>query len=166
MTDTSKQIHDWQEKVRASFGDESKMYHYLFETLENFFYRYLETSENKNLKATQIADHIWGAYSFESNMVEALKTKGPAKPGIMELAKTVPKAQNPKVRYGILVEVSELNPDKGRLTIKSEINWGFPEFKDSSKLIKNEVLFKYDDLAQFRKGLALKLEEAAGLFLE
>ena len=164
--DREKLIHDWQEKLKASFGDESRLHHYLFETLENFFYRYLETTQDKNLKVTELAPHTFGAVSFENNMVEALKTKGAAKPGIMELAKSVPKAQNPQVRYGLWIEANQVSADKGKLLITAEINWGFPDFKDQNKRLQKNVKFEWIELAQFRKELALKLEEAASLFLD
>lgn len=166
LNDSEKLIHDWQAKLKASFGDEGNLHRYLFETLENFYYRYLETGLDKNLKVTELAPHVYGAFSFENNMVDALKTKGPAKPGIMELAKTVPKAQNPKVRYGLWVEASQMKADEGKLIIHSEIHWGFPDFRDHSKRLHKEVEFKWTELTQFRKGLALKLEDAASLFLD
>ncbi len=159
-------IADWQEKVRSTFGDEAKLYEYLFETMDNFYYRYLETSLNKDMKTKSLAPHLWGARSFESDMVQALKiTNSVAKKGIMELAKSVPKAQGPSVQYELLVNVEELTPDKGEIHLVSVINWGWPDFDDNNKQFKKTVVFKYSDLAEFRKQLALKLEEACEIFL-
>ncbi len=166
MSDNDKQIMERMEKVRADFGDATKLLHYIFETMDNFYYRYLETAENKNLHTTELSPHIFGAMSFESNMVDALKIKNPkAKPGIMELAKSIPKAQKPMVRYSLSTEVKELQTDNGDLVIRAEISWDFPQFEDSSKRTMKEVKFKYSDLGQFRKELALKLEEASEIFL-
>ena len=165
MSDNAKVIGDWQDKVRQTFGDESKLYEYLFETLENFFYRYLETTENKGLKVSALAEKTFGAMSFESNMVDALKLKNPmAKPGIMELAKTIPKAQKPLIQYGLQVKVEELVAERGHLVIISSINWDFPQFLNQEKITSKKVDFKWQELAQFRKELALKLEEACELF--
>ena len=163
---SDKQIHDWQEKVKATYGDESKLYEYLFETMDNFYYRYLETTVNQNLNTAKLAPHLWGARSTETSMVDALKITNPvAKKGIIELAKSVPKAQNPAVQYELLVDVEELTPDHGELRFVSMINWGFPDFENEEKQLKKTVVFKYSDLAQFRKELALKLEEACSIFL-
>lgn len=165
MSDNSKVIHEWQDKVRNKYGNEASLYEYLFETMNNFYYRYLETSENKDLQTMEIAPHIFGAESFESSMVEALKVKDPvAKAGIMELAKTVPKAQKPKVKYRLESRVKEMTPDHGQLVITASINWDFPLYMDKSKMTKREIEFKYSELAQFRKELALKLEAACDLF--
>lgn len=165
MKNSQEQIHDWQDKVRAQFGNEGKLYEYLFETLENFFYRYLETSESKNLKVQELAKGTYGAFGFESSMVEALKIKHvDAHKGIMELAKRIPKAQKPLVRLGLGVSIKEFTADKGNLVVFSEIHWGFPEFSDKASSVRKEITFKYVELQEFRKGLALKLEEAAELF--
>lgn len=159
-------IHDWQEKVRQSFGDESKLYEYLFETMNNFYYRYLETTINQDLKTTALGPHLWGAKSVETSMVDALKIQNPeAKKGLIEFAKNTPKAMGPEVHYSLLADVKELTPDHGMIRFTSTIDWSFPEFNDPSKKFQKNVTFKYEDLAQFRKELALKLEEVCSIFL-
>lgn len=163
---SDKQIQDWQEKVRTTFGEQSKLYEYLFSTMDNFYYRYLETTTDRDLKTKQLAPHLWGAKSSESSMVDALKITNPdARKGIIELAKSVPKAQGPRVEYELLANVEELTADKGEIHFVSVINWGFPDFDDKSKRVQKTVVFKYNDLAQFRKELALKLEDVCGIFL-
>lgn len=163
---TDKQISDWQEKVRASYGDETKLYQYLFETMDNFYYRYLETTQNQNLRTQKLAPHLWGARSTETSMVDALKIQNPvAKKGIIELAKSVPKAQGPAVQYELLADVEELTPKHGKIIFVAQINWGFPDYEDEARQFKKTVVFKYDDLAQFRKELAQKLEEVCDAFL-
>jgi len=165
MTDNTKQIHEWQDKLKHNFDDEGKLHDYLLTTMDNFLYRYLETTENKNLKTFEIAPYIYGAESFESNMVDALKITDPAtKAGIMELAKTVPKAQKPLVKYRLQAQIKELTSEKGHLMITTLVSWDFPHFMDKSKMTKREIDFKYTDLGQFRKELALKLEAACELF--
>jgi hypothetical protein len=165
MTDNSKLIQDWQDKVKKSFGDERKLYEYLFETMENFFYRYLETTENKGLKVQELQPKCYGAESFESNMLEALKIKNlEAKPGMIEMAKTISRDQKPKVRYRLMTEVKELGPESGHLVLIAEIHWDFPSYQDVTKSAAKKVDFKYQEFAQFRKELALKLEEACEFF--
>lgn len=163
---SDKQILEWQEKVRSTFGDEGELYKYLFETMDNFYYRYLETTVDQNLKTMKLADHIWGARSREPSMVDALKVTNPeAKKGIIEMAKAYPKSQSPEVRYELSANVEKLTVDQGKLTLSSVINWGFPDFNDSSKVYSKKIVFIYDDLGQFRKELALKLEEVCEGFL-
>jgi hypothetical protein len=161
-----QQIQHWQEKVRSDFGDQSKLYEYLFQTMDNFYYRYLETSTDKELQTKSLAPHLWGIRTTETSMVEALKLQNPvAKKGIMELAKSVPKAQGPSVQYELMADVEELQTDHGEIQFVSLINWGYPDFDDPKRQFKKTVIFKYEDLAQFRKELAIKLEEACEIFL-
>lgn len=163
---SDNQIQEWQEKIRQSFGDEAKLFEYLFQTMDNFYYRYIETTSDKNLKTIPLAPHLWGAKSTETSMVDALKIQNPiAKKGIIELAKAVPKSQGPAVNYELLCNVEELTPDHGKLEIVAIINWGWPDFEDENRRFTKTVKFEYNDLAQFRKELALKLEEACGIFI-
>lgn len=163
---SDKQIQDWQEKVRSTFGEESKMYEYLFSTMNNFYYRYMETTQDKNLQTKLLSDHKWGATSFEGSMVDALRLSNPvAKKGIVELAKSVPKGQGALVKYELSSEVKELGINQGEIHFRSVIHWGFPDFKDETKMCQKKVIFKYGDLTQFRKELALKLEETCENFL-
>jgi hypothetical protein len=166
MTDNSKQIQDWQIQLKESFGETSRLYQYLFETMENFFYRYLETTQDKGLKVKELAPNTYGASSTETNMMEALKIQNPvARPGIMELAKNVPKAQHPAVRYSLIIEIKEMSAEEGHLIISSIIDWHHPDFHQPPGQAKKIVDFKYRDLGVFRKELALKLEEASQFFL-
>jgi hypothetical protein len=165
MSDTTKQINEWQDKLKHSFDDQGKLHDYLISTIDNFLYRYMETTETKNLKAFEMAPYIYGAESFESSMVEALKITNPViKAGILELAKTVPKAQKPMVKFRLQTLIKELTTEKGHLVITTSVNWDFPLFMDKTKICFKEVDFKYNDLGQFRKELALKLEAACELF--
>jgi hypothetical protein len=98
-------------------------------------------------------------------MLEALKIKNPvAKPGMIEMAKTIPRDQKPAVRYRLMTEVKEFGAEVGHLILIAEINWDFPTYQDASKSAAKKVEFKYNELAQFRKELALKLEEVCDFF--
>ena len=163
---SEKQILDWQEKVRASLSDEAQLLQYLFQTMDNFYYRYIETTTDKDLKTIALGPHLWGASSVETSMVDALKIKNPkAKPGIIEMAKAVPKIKGPAVHYKLLCDIEKLTPDQGKIRIISGINWDWPDYKGGEKQLEKVVNFTYSDLAQFRKELALKLEEACEIFL-
>lgn len=153
-----KLIQDRKNKVHEAFGDKANLYKYLFDTLDNFYYRYFE----KELKTGELAPKTFGVYS-EVPMLEALKKPHvDAKAGIIQLAK---ENRNATVRLGLWAQITELTQDDGEMKIVSEINWGHPEYQDPSKIIQKVVKFKYDELQKFRKELALKLEEAAELFL-
>lgn len=166
MTDNHKQIQDWHDKVQHNFEQKGQMEKFLHETMDNFYYRYIETTESKDLKTQKLADNLWGAQSFESNMVEALKNPNPnTKPHVMELAKRIPKAQKPMVRYTLAALHGTLPAEKGKVQLIAEISWDFPNFSDSSKSFQKTKNFEYADIAVFRKGLALALEDVCSLFV-
>lgn len=156
-----KLIAERKNKVHDAFADKNNLFHYLFETLDNFYYRYLETTLTKDLHTTELLPDVYGAVSFET-MLEALKKPNPAaKAGIIEAAKA---DRNGTIRFGLWVEVKDLSQDSGSMKIVSEISWAHPDFQDRTKRIQKVVKFDYDELFVFRKQLALKLEEAAELF--
>lgn len=166
MSDNSKHIQDWQDKVKHTFDDESNLLNYLIHTLDNFIYRYLETSESKNLKSQGFDEKTYGAISYESNMVEVLKNSSPLiKQQLIHFAKSLPKSMGPKVQYSLSIKLTNLKTSNGEIQIISKISWDFPEFKNDEKSFIKTVSFKYSDLSQFRKELALKLEEACEIFL-
>jgi len=163
---SDKQIQEWKEKIQSRYGEESNLYEYLFTTMDNFYYRYLETTQDKNLKTNELGDQTWGARSSENSMVDALRLTNPvAKKGIIELAKSTPKSMNPSVKYELSATVKELRSLKGEIHLSSVIDWGFPDFNDESKRFKKTVQFRYSELSQFRKELALRLEEVCEAFL-
>ncbi len=154
----SDKILQWKNKVDKEFGDSQKLYEYLFETLENFFYRYLETSISKNLKISKIEETVFGAESFETNMLEALKIKFPeSKKILIDLAKKVPKDQGPKAKFCLKVRIRTLGHDYGKIEIYSSV--------EGLEVFEKIVVFEYNDFQIFRKNLAQKLEEACEIFL-
>jgi hypothetical protein len=155
---TQKKITDWQQRVFSEFNDDSKLCSYLFETMENFFYRYLETTLHKNLKIQELSPKTFGALSSETNMLEALKIKYPdSKQAIIELAKKVPKQENPTVHYSLSVFLQDFHSESGTILITAEVK--------ALVSIQKKIIFNYHDLTEFRKKLALKLEEACEIFI-
>lgn len=167
MTENEKFILEWHEKLKSSFSEASQLLQYLTTTMDNFYYRYIETEDSKDLKTQLMGPGIYGAVSFESNLVQALKSTHPEiKKQLIEFAKSTPKSLGPRIRYLLKCEVKELKSEQGHLILTGEISWDFPDFKgDETKRATKEVNFKYSDLTEFRKKLALKLEEVCEIFL-
>jgi hypothetical protein len=156
--DDKEKIESWRNHIDSKFSDSKEIYLYLFETLENFFYRYLETTQTKNLKVTTFSSHLYGAESVETNMLEALKIKHPdSKRVLIDLAKKVPKDQNPQAYFSLKVMVEKLEHDSGKIFIYSEVR-GLHTFQ-------KKIIFEYQNFETYRKELANKLEEACEIFL-
>jgi hypothetical protein len=156
-----KLIQDWKNKIHDTFGDRNNLYRYLFETLDNFYFRYLETTLSKDLKTAELGPGVFGAVSFESMLVALKDPHADAKAGIISQAKI---DRNSIIRMGLWVELKDLSQDYGKMKFVSEINWGFPDYQNPAQRLQKTVDFEYDDFQVFRKKLALKLEEVSELF--
>jgi hypothetical protein len=161
------QIKEWQERVQQSFSGETALLEFVLQTLDNFIYRYLETSLSSNLKAEPLGKQTWGVTSLENSMVNALKISDPkALDGIKQLARSVPKSQNPTVQYHLRIEVRHLTTDQGEIMIESKVNWNFPTHeKDLDKEVVKKNLFKYSELQELRKKFPLAMETSCSLFI-
>lgn len=150
-------------KISNAFKNEGAYVEYMGQTLKSFAFRYLPSDDESNM-TTFKEGSLFGIESFEANMGNAFKIiDTEIKEGIKQLAKSVPMSNKPKVRYRLAIIVDELSGESGQLQLISEVNWGFPDFQASSAK-KQKINFKFDNIHDFRKNLALKLEEVAELF--
>lgn len=154
------------EKIHNLFKSNHAYMDYLLQTKQNFLYRYLETTEDKNIKIKNLDAKTLSAESFESNMGDAFKISDPEiKEGIKTLAKSVPREQKPRVQYSLTTTLEDLRDESGKIEITAKVNWNFPDFEDKKgSYKKKKVTFVYNDPFVFRKELALRFEEACDLF--
>lgn len=166
MNDITNLKKELDEKIHNLFKDNKAYLNYLLQTKNNFLYRYMETSSDKNILIEGLDPKTLMATSYESNMGDAFKISDPEiKEGIKTLAKSVPREQKPRVQYSLKTTLEELKEDSGKIVIESMVNWNFPTFEDQSGTNKKKrVTFVYNDPNFFRKELALKYEEACELF--
>ncbi|MBC7711931.1 MAG: hypothetical protein H7177_01230 [Rhizobacter sp.] len=166
MNDLINLKKELDEKIHHLFKDNQAYLDYILQTKQNFLYRYLETSTDKNLKIESVDEKTLVATSFESNMGDAFKIADTdIKNGIKQLAKSVPREQNPRVQYSLKTILDDFRGDNGKIILEAMVNWNFPEFTNAKGLNKKkQVVFEYHDPNVFRKQLALKYEEVCELF--
>lgn len=166
MTDINNLKKELDLKIHEQFRDHKAYLEYLLQTKQNFLYRYLETSTEKNIQVQYSDEKTLLAQSYESNMGEAFKISDVTiKEGIKQLAKSVAREKKPKIQYSLKTTLEDLRGDQGKISIESKVDWGFPDFNANSKTSKTKrILFSYNDPNTFRKELALKFEEACELF--
>lgn len=151
------------QKISNSFKSEDAYVDYMGQTLKSFAFRYLPTHTESKMSAFK-EEHYFGIESFENNMGNAFKIlDSDIKAGIKSLAKSIPMSEKPEVRYRLGIDIRELSKERGKLVLISEIHWGFPAFLDQQKKQK-KLNFDFDNLHDFRKLLALRLEDVADLF--
>lgn len=161
-----KKILDQQIKISQQYSNNKDLIDYLVETMDNFYYRYLETTLNKNLHTHELASHVLGAQSTETNSMEILKIKNPnVKPHLIEAAKMLGAKGGLTVTYRLSSELKEISPEKGLIIIQSLIDWSANAVGTNKSFEEKKVVFEYHSLGEFRKNLALKLEEACEIFL-
>jgi hypothetical protein len=167
MNDFTNLKNELTVKIHDLFRDNQAYLTYLLQTKQNFLYRYLETSTDKNVGIESLDEKTFIARSQENNMGEAFKINdAEIKEGIKSLAKSVPREQKPAVQYSLKTTLEELTPERGKIIIESKVNWGFPDFLDHKGQYKmKRVIFIYNDPAIFRKELAIKYEEACEIFI-
>lgn len=167
MNDLINLKKELDEKIHNLFKDNQAYLDYLLQTKQNFLYRYLETSTDKNIKIEGLDSKTLMAKSFENNMGEAFKVADPEiKEGIKKLAKSVAKELNPSVQYSLKTILDNFTADQGKIILEAKVNWNFPDFTDIPDAFKmKQVIFQYNDPNIFRKQLALKYEEVCELFI-
>ena len=157
------------EKAVAQLSDREGLDSFIVQVLDSFSYRYLQTRDSEEIEVQKYQDDevdLLFSRSLDYRMADALKCSDKeAREGILVLAKTVPKKENPCVLYEIFVDLSSLSKDlDGQIEVRAVINWGFPNFKDESKKKLKIAKIKVDDLLALRKSLPLALEEVCEIF--
>lgn len=164
--DHKQKIDEQKEKIISHFSDSQVLLDYLIDTLNNFFHRYLETTKNSQLTTVELAPKVWGAMSVETNSMEILKIKNPAiRPHLINAAKTLAAQGGLTITYTLGIEPKVMNAENGELIIFSRADWSKTPLTMEQSLVEKKIKFEYHSLGQFRKELALKLEEVCELFL-
>lgn len=161
-----QKIEEQKHRIASHFSNSQALLDYLFETLNNFYYRYLETTISQNLHTTELAPKVWGAQSVETNSMEILKIKNPAiRPHLINAAKALGAKGGLNVTYTLGFEPKELTTEEGHIVIFSKVDWSTSPVEMEKGFELKEIHFHYHSLGEFRKQLALKLEEACEIFL-
>lgn len=131
--------------------------------LENFAFRYLETTTDKNIKCQSNGNDYY-VQSIESDILEALKWENKTlKKRLIQLCKEFPgsKSKDLKVRLTLGSKIIS----KDQVQCYSEVNWSQHNFsKDENYYIEKNVMINYEDPLDLRNTHAKYLEEVATIF--
>lgn len=129
--------------------------------LENFAYRYLETSKDKSIKCQCLENRFW-VESVEPSIVEALKWKNPeVKKRLIELCKKFPGTQSKELKLKLILETLMVSDQK--VECSANIYCFTPNASDNFSLKKNTEM-SFDDPIELRNKHAALLEEVAEIF--
>jgi hypothetical protein len=124
--------------------------------LENFAYRYLETSKMKGIKCQSEGSRFW-VESIEPNIIEALKWTNPElKSRLIDLCKKYPGSQSKEIKIRMVIETRTINQN----TIKclACLFWQLPSGCEEIGIEKS-VEFYFDDPIELRNKHAILLEK-------
>lgn len=161
-----QKIEEQKQKISSHFSDSQVLLDYLIDTMNNFFHRYIETTQSRDIMTTELSPKRWGGESVENNSMEILKIKNPQiRPHLIAAAKSLGAKGGLKVRNTIGIEPKVMNAENGELIIFSKVDWSETPLQMEKNCEEKIVHFKYQSLSQFRKELALKLEEVCEIFI-
>ncbi len=167
----AKLEEDMKNKVLAHFCGQKDILDYLEFTLGNFSYRYLESPTTGELPVSWnvLEGSTAGSLevvAYESNLAQSLKTKNEkTRKGIIEMAKTSKKADNPKVKYTLGVSWKDLRDDDVDILAYAQVSWDTPEHhEETEKRNRMEKRFHYSDAFDMRNNFPRELEDICDIF--
>ncbi len=131
--------------------------------LENFAYRYLETSTDKGIKC-QLAGAKYFVSSCEESIIEALKWENTyLKKELIQLCKAYPGKKSSMIN--IYLELGSIQQSETCVDCYASVSW---KLKDSSEqpqvLSQKNVRINFEDPLELRNTHAKYLEEVASIF--
>lgn len=129
--------------------------------LEQFAYRYLETSKSKDIKCQFEKNRFW-VESIEPNIVEALKLAGPElKKKLIELCKKHPGNESKDIQIRAVLETKAVESSKNEC--KAIVYWKLPS-EDEKQFLERSVEFSFEDPIELRNKHAALLEQVCEIF--
>lgn len=167
LEDKERLEKEMREKALNALQDQDEVVRLISFNLKNFSYRYLESeTTGEGMPLLQGENQVLIELK-EPKLSQALKTQNAeTRKGLIELAKSFSKKDQPEVCFRLGVEMENTNSQGGGDYMAfAEVNWDFPIFNgDTSK--KNRKTFKrrYEDGLELRNDLAKILEEVCDIF--
>ena len=129
--------------------------------LEQFAYRYLETSSVKGIKCQRDGNRFW-VESIEPNIIEALKWTNPElKNLLIDLCKKHPGSQSKEIQIRMLLETRTI--DESKIECLARLFWKLSSGAENIGIEKS-VEFSFDDPIELRNKHAALLEEVCVIF--
>ena len=156
--DLSKKMREKVEAELNTDGPGSVLIH----NLENFAYRYLETSKNKNIRC-KVEENLYWVESVEPDILECLKWNNKeVKSELIALCKNFPGQESKKIQVKLRLETKIKN---NKAISLAEINWDFPNFVSKENCLVKQNVHEFEDLLDLRNRHAAWLEELTDLFI-
>lgn len=134
----------------------------IIHNLENFAYRYIETSTHKGIQCQMDENRFW-VESIEPDILEALKWQNKeVKQKLIELCKDNPGPESKNIQLKLILET--ILKDR-KVICRACLSWDFPNVKSEDRQIEKVCQHDYEDYLELRNKHAAWLEELTDLFL-
>lgn len=166
VEDKERLERELKQRVLQNMNGREELSEFFQTTLTNFAYRYIESDSTGVSKASWSDDKTLVVELKEHTLANALKTDNRnTRAGLIELAQSFHKRDNPCVRYQLGVVLSDVNNQGGGdFMAFAEVHWDFPNFTDDSKRNYQSIKLEYGDALDLRNNFARHLEEVCGVF--
>ena len=130
--------------------------------LENFAYRYLETSTDQGIKCS-FNNNDFFVESTEPNVLNALKWDNPElKKKLIDLCKSHPGKKSADIK--IFLKLGSKKVSSNNVICYASVKWSHPETDYIQTLEEKEVKINFKDPLELRNTHAKYLEEVAVIF--
>lgn len=165
IEDKERLEKEMKEKVLGNLQSPEEIGNLISFNLRNFSYRYLE-SDTTGKGEPEKRENTLLIELKEPTLAQALKTSNQqTRKGLIDLAKSFSKKDNPCVCYRMGVILENLNHrGGGDFKVFAEVNWDFPHFGSNEKSNRLEKKVSYGDGFELRNDLARILEEVCEVF--
>lgn len=166
LEDKERLEKELKEKVLKNMNGLEELGDFFETQLGNFSYRYIESDSTGPAKPTWADDKTIVVELKEHTLANALKTDNPkTRAGLIELAKSFHKKDNPCVRYQLGVRIQDVNNQGGgSFEVFAIANWDFPSFEDAAKSNEARLKLSFEDALELRNNFARHLEEVCTVF--
>ncbi len=161
VEDKERLEEELKKRVLENMRGSEELAEFFSETLRNFSYRYIESDSTGEALPNWSDEKTLVIEVDEPTLANALKTDNPTtRKGLIDLAKSFSKKDEPCVRYRLGVVLKNINNQGGgTFQIFAETNWDFPSFQDGAKKNAKAKELNFDDALELRNNFARHLEE-------
>jgi hypothetical protein len=166
VEDKERLEKELKEKVLSNMNGVEELAEFFETQLGNFSYRYIESESTAGATANWTDEKTIMIEIKEHTLAHALKTDNPTtRAGLIELAKSFHKKDNPCVRYQLGVRLHNVNAQGGgEFEAFAETHWDFPSFENNELRNQKSVKLSFEDALELRNNFARHLEEVCTVF--
>lgn len=152
--------------IKKNFESNSFKDNFFTEILKSFSHRYFENQKNLEIQTSIIDTSTYESKVITHTMKRVLELIGTnERPILLDKMKELVGQYRPHALQRLIIDSTSINDNgHGKLKVKLDINWDYPQFKSLNSSIKKEYIFESTDWEYLRKKFPLKLDDICDFF--